>query len=145
MTDRVFTALVLLSLVAVLAAVALDIYQHPADPRVVGTAAVEVSGTGRFEGTVGAGWGEYAVKGTAPLSIEVPYRRADSVSVYVHPDGGSAVTARIRVGCRTVDKGKGHVLIWKVPRSWKEGLPPEGWSRCTHRAGLLPRGCYELD
>ena len=121
---------------ACLGTVCYDIYQHPSDPnpdgRGAGTATIRITGTGRFTGEVGTVGAMHAVEGTAPFEFEVAYGRSDYVSVYARLEGPG--TAEIRVGCRTVAEGTGHSLVWKPPRSWEDGLPPEGWSRCK---GLL--------
>jgi hypothetical protein len=128
--DAVFLAVTLVGILLVVLVVGYDIYRHPADPRFVHSATVVVSGTGHFQGDVGTAFNLYTLEGSAPLSVEVPYRRADDVSADIRLDEKATGAVEIRVGCRTVAEGAGHVLMWKVPRAWKDGLPPKSWSKC---------------
>ncbi len=79
--------------------VAYNIYLHPADPKPVGTATIKISGTDHFQGEAGTvsvtGSEMHVLEGRAPFTIEVPYRRADYVSVNVEASG----TVEIRVEC----------------------------------------------
>jgi hypothetical protein len=127
----------LVSVIFIGGIVAYDIYQHPSDPHLVRSATIKISGTGHFESDVGTPFNEYTVHGRVsqgePITIDVPYRRADYVSAYVRwSDGASGVT-KIRVDCRTVAERTAHVVMWKVPRSWEGGVPPKDW--CHQGAG----------
>ena len=125
-----FLVVTLVGILLVVLVVGYDIYQHPPDPRFVHSATVEVSGTGHFQGHVGTPFNMYAVEGRGPLTVEVPYRRADHVAADIRIDDGASGAVEIRVECRTVAAGARHVLMWKVPRAWKDGLPPKSWSKC---------------
>jgi hypothetical protein len=133
--EAVFLAVTLVGILVVVLMVGYDIYRLPADPRVVHTATVKISGTGRFQGTLGTVSNEWAVEGRAPLTVEVPYRRIDYVSADIRMDDGSSGTAKIEVDCKPVAEGTGHVVMWKVPRAWKDGLPPKDWPKCPQGAG----------
>jgi hypothetical protein len=110
------------------------IYEAPSDPHFVYSATIEISGTGHFQGDVGTTFNEYTIKGRvsqgSPITIEVPYRRADYVSAYARWADGSEGTTKIVVGCKTVAERTTHVVMWKVPRSWEEGIPPKNWLKC---------------
>jgi len=128
--DAVFLAVTLVGILVIVLVVGYDIYRHPPDPRFVHSATVVVSGTGRFQGDVGTPFNMYTVEGNAPLTVQVPYRRADSVTADIRMGEGATGAVEIRLGCRTVAEGAGHVIMWKVPRAWKDGLPPKEWSKC---------------
>src|SRR4051794_40652441 len=125
----------LVSVIFIVGIVGYDIYQHPPDPHFIHSATIKISGTGHFQGDVGTPFNEYTVEGRPPLTIEVPYRRADYVSAYVRWADGSSGTTKIQVDCRTVAERTAHVVMWKVPRSWEGGLPPKGWSKCPSSGG----------
>ena len=59
--------------VVVIGVVGYDIYANPPDPKPVGTAEIEVSGTAHFRGRFGIAEETYAVEGVAPATIRVPY------------------------------------------------------------------------
>jgi hypothetical protein len=136
--DLVPLAMSLVSVIFIVAIVAYDIYQHPADPRFVHSATIEISGKGHFQGDVGTPFNAYTVEGNvsqgSPFTIEVPYRRSDYISAYVRWADGSSGTTKLQVDCRTVDESEHHAVGWKVPRNWEGGVPPKDWSKCTdHR------------
>jgi hypothetical protein len=138
--DLVPLAIMLVSVSVIVGIVGYDIYQTPPDPRFVHSATVKISGTGHFQGDVGKPFNAYTVEGNvrkgAPFTIEVPYRRSDYVSAYVRwADGASGMT-KIQVDCRTVDERTAHVVMWKVPRSWKGGIPPKHWGKCHHNSAM---------
>jgi hypothetical protein len=117
---KVFTALVVLIGVVVIVAISLDIYLHPPDPRQVGTATVEISGTTRFRGEVGTAGDTLIIEGKAPVSVEVPFARADFVVAQMEESPGDlSPTLKIRVKDRTVAKSSGGLVSWDVPRDFK--------------------------
>jgi hypothetical protein len=124
--------------IVVVGIVGYDIYQTPPEPYVVYAARVVISGTGHFQGDVGTPFNAYTVHGTvsqgSPITIEVPYRRADYVSAYVRWADGASGTTKIRVACRTVAERTAHVVMWKVPRNWEGGIPPKRFSKCPKGA-----------
>jgi hypothetical protein len=82
------------------------------------------------------GMNQLDVRKGSPFTIEVPYRRSDYISAYVRwADGASGMT-KIQVDCRTVDERTAHVVMWKVPRSWKGGIPPKHWGKCHHNSAM---------
>jgi hypothetical protein len=125
--SKLFGALVLLVGVAVVAAVAWDLYVHPPDPDPVGTAIIKVSGGSRFTGTVGTVRDQHGIRGTTAVALTVPYRKADYVMAEVN--GPEAVEARIYVEYEVREEGEtltrrrmvkegsgtGIVLAWKPP------------------------------
>ena len=135
------SALMLVVGVVVVAAVAYDIYLHPAGPQAVGTATIKVSGTLHFEGDVGTvsttGSNTFAIEARAPVTLKVPFRRADHVVADIeHAKPSEAGTVAIRAECKTVAKSPAGAsaartsLMWKVPREWREGEPPKDWPKC---------------
>jgi hypothetical protein len=129
------SALMLVVGVVVVGVVAYDIYLHPADPQAVGTATIKLSGTSRFEGDIGAvsttGSNTFAIEGRAPVTVKVPFARADHVVADLGRESG---VVKIRVECKRVAKQEaseaGAALMWKVPRDWQEGEPPKDWPKC---------------
>jgi hypothetical protein len=123
--------LMLFVLLAVVPPVIYDIYQTPPDPHFVYAARIKISGTGQFESDVGTPSNEYTIHGKVsqgdPITIDVPYRRADWVSANMRWADGASGTTKIRVGCHTVAKRTAHVVMWKVPKSWADGMPPTWW------------------
>jgi hypothetical protein len=137
------SALMLLVGIVVVGVVAYDIYLHPADPQAVGTATIKVSGTSHFEGDVGTvsttGSNTFAIDGRAPVTVEVPFTRADHVLADIElAKPSEAGTVEIRAECKTVAKIPASEasseartsLMWKVPRDWQEGEPPKDWPKC---------------
>jgi hypothetical protein len=122
---KIFTAITIFIGMIVVAGVALDIYLHPPDPEPVGTAIIKVSGDSRFTGTVGTVRDQHGIKGTTPVALTVPYRKADYVMAEINSP--ETVEARIYVeyeeGNETKQRvvkegsGTGIVLVWKPPRS----------------------------
>jgi hypothetical protein len=92
---KIFTAITIFIGMIVVAGVALDIYLHPPDPEPVGTAIIKVSGDSRFTGTVGTVRDQHGIKGTTPVALTVPYRKADYVMAEVNSP--ETVEARIYV------------------------------------------------
>jgi hypothetical protein len=115
--------------IIVVGTVAYDIYLHPADPEPVGTAIIKVSGDARFTGTVGTVRDQHGIRGTTPVALAVPYRKADYVIAQVNSP--ETVEAKIYMEYQVTEKGKtetkqrvveegrgtGIVLTWKPPRS----------------------------
>jgi hypothetical protein len=111
---RLFTALTFFVAISVVAIVAYDIYLHPPDPKPVGTATIEISGTGHFQGTVGTAENTYTIEGRAPVTVKVPYRRADYVVADIEQSSGT-VEIRDDEG-QTVREDSNTLLMWKAPR-----------------------------
>jgi hypothetical protein len=112
---KVFTALTLFVAISVVAIVAYDIYRHPHDPRIAGTATIKISGTAHFQGDVGTVANTYTIEGKAPVTVKVPFRRADYVVAdleQAEPSG--TVEIRDDKG-RTVQEGSNTLLMWKAP------------------------------
>ena len=86
-----------------------------------------VTGTSHVQGRIGTDSAMQSVEGTAPFEARVPFAVGDYVSADVMTEGG---TAKIRVACKTVDEGTGHLLIWRVTRGWDPGDLPKGWPAC---------------
>jgi hypothetical protein len=116
-----------------------DIYQTPPEPFLVYAATIVISGTGHFQGDVGTPFNEYTIHGRvsqcSPITIDVPYRRADYISAYVRWSDGASGTTKIQVDCKIVAPQRtAHVVMWKVPRSWEGGIPPKRFSKCPKGA-----------
>jgi hypothetical protein len=122
----IFGAMVVM-VVVVVGVVALDIYRHPPDPKPVGTAIIKVSGDARFTGIVGTVRDQHGIKGTTPVALRVPYRKADYVMAEINSP--ETVEAKIYVEYQVTDNGKpetrqrlveegrgmGFALMWKAP------------------------------
>ena len=102
-------ALVLFVGVGVMGLLALDIYLHPAGPEQVGTATIFISGTSRFSGIVGTDTNHYTIEATAPATVKVPYSLEDYVVADIEQDSW----VEIQVKKKTVEKGRGGMLVWK--------------------------------
>jgi hypothetical protein len=111
---KVFTALTLFVAISVVAIVAYDIYMHPPDPNPVGTATIKISGTAHFQGDVGTVANTYTIEGRAPVTVKVPYRRADYVVADIEQSSGT-VEIRDNKG-QTVQEGSNTLLMWKASR-----------------------------
>ncbi len=138
---KLFTAITLIVGAVVVAAVAYDIYLHPPDPKPVATATIKVSGTSHIEGDVGTvsttnAHGTFAIEGRAPVTVEVPFGRADHVVADIERESGMV---EIRVACKPVAKqeASGAVLMWKVPRGWDPYELPKGWPKCPKKRYVL--------
>jgi hypothetical protein len=111
---KVFTALTFFVAISVVAIVAYDIYLHPPNPRPAGTATIKISGTAHFQGDVGTLANTYTIEGRAPVTVKVPYRRADYVVADIEQSSGT-VEIRDDKG-QTVQEGSNTLLMWKAPR-----------------------------
>ena len=100
----------------VLGGVALDIYLHPPGPKQVGTATVQILGTARFRGEVGISGDTLTIEAKAPVSVEVPFARADYVVAQMEDPPG---TLKIRVKDETVARSSGSLVAWDVPRDYR--------------------------
>jgi hypothetical protein len=113
----------------VVGVVALDIYLHPAAPKPIGTAVIEVSGTSRFRGEVGTlnRYGMHAIEGRAPVTVEVPYGRGDYVTANMERSPGTVEICVKREtfnenpkrdDCKTAAKSSESdaLVMWKAPR-----------------------------
>jgi hypothetical protein len=128
---RLFSALVLLVLVIVVATVAYDIYLHPPGPNTIGMSIIEIEGTEgiRVKGTIGTVRELHAIEASTPVTFKTPYTRADYVAVDLSPveEGGQATLKAeikkvvINAKDKTVEKeqaaGGGVFLIWEPPHS----------------------------
>ena len=128
--STLFTAATLLVGVAIVGIVAYDIYLHPAAPKPVGTAVIKISGTAPFRGDVGTlnRYGTHTIEGRAPVTLEVPYGRADYVSAVMERSSGTVAiclkhervtkTFKIVIICTTVEKSSDPdpLVMWKAPR-----------------------------
>jgi hypothetical protein len=128
--SALFTALTLVVGAVVVGVVAYDIYLHPAAPRPVGTAVIKISGTAPFRGEVGTlnRYGTHTIEGRAPVTVEVPYGRADYVSAVMERSSGTVEIClkrqRIKknfetvVTCKTVEKSSesNAYVTWKALR-----------------------------
>ena len=123
--------MVFIPVVILIPIVIYDIHQTPPEPYFVYAARIEISGTGQFEGDFGTPFNAYTIHGRvsqgSPVTIDVPYRHADWVSATMRWADGASGTTKIQVGCHTVAERTGHVVMWKVPRSWEGGVPPKWW------------------
>jgi hypothetical protein len=120
--SKLFTALTLLVGAVVVGVVAYNIYLHPAAPRPVGTAVIKISGTAPFRGEVGTlnRYGTHAIEGRAPVTVEVPYGRADYVAATMERSSGTVeICLKRKDTCKTVEKSSANnpSLMWKAPRA----------------------------
>lgn len=121
-----FSAITLLVGTAIVSIVAYDIYAHPAAPRPVGTAVIKISGTAPFRGEVGTlnRYGTHIIEGRAPVSVEVPYGRADDVAAAMEESSGTIEIClpqpqiQRKDVCKTVEKSSDPdaLVMWKAPR-----------------------------
>jgi hypothetical protein len=112
---RLFTALTFFVAISAVAIVAYDIYLHPPNPRPAGTATIKISGTAHFQGDVGTLANTYTIEGRAPVTVKVPYRRADYVVADIEQSSGTVEIIRDDTG-QTVQEGSNTLLMWKAPR-----------------------------
>ena len=120
--SKLFTALTLVVGAVVVGVVAYDIYLHPAAPKPVGTAVIKISGTAPFRGEVGTlnRYGTHAIEGRAPVTVEVPYGRADYVAATMERSSGTVeICLKRNNTCKTVEKSSANnsSLMWKAPRA----------------------------
>ena len=115
---KLFTALTLFVGIIVVVTVAYDIYLHPPDPRIAGTATIKISGTAHFQGDVGTLANTYTIEGRAPVTVKVPYRPADYVVADIEQSSGTVEIIRNDKGHKgqTVQEGSNTLLMWKAPR-----------------------------
>jgi hypothetical protein len=116
MEARLFTAITVLIGVIVLAVAGYEIYRHPAEPRLLGTATIKIKGTGQFRGEIGTYYGEtHIIEGRAPVTVELPYRQADYISANI--DGPGTLKADIWVEERIVEEEgcEDVLLFWEAP------------------------------
>jgi hypothetical protein len=100
-----------------------DIYVHQAllGPKEVGTAKVEITGTGHFQGDFGTERNTYFVEGDAPAKVGIPFARSDFIMTGLQELPGEV---KIEVGNKIVDAGSaglggGASAVWRVPRDFK--------------------------
>ena len=82
----------------------------------MGTRPSKISGTARFRGEVGTAGDTLIIEGKAPVSVEVPFARADYVVAQIEESPG---TLKIRVKDETVARSSGSLVAWDVPRDYR--------------------------
>lgn len=119
----VFDVMQFLVVAVVLLSVGYDIYIHQAllDPKEVGMAKVEITGTGHFRGGFGTERDTYVVEGGAPATVEVPFAQSDFIEASLERLPGSTQilpdSVQIKVGKKVVDEGD-SAAMWRVPRDF---------------------------